>query len=202
MWCLEVWNEYLCSGAEDTTIRVWNENGDCVNILKGHINSVYCITVWNNHLCSGSADRSVRIWNKKMECIDVLEEHEDMVTSLRVWNNNLFSGDYSGRILIWNWVDKKCISILNPHTDEVRSMIVWKNTLCSASRDSTITLWIALIWKPSTHSLFPSSARQQVVTVLMIAAKKQDGTPIHPESHLHMLPKDILFEILSFAILF
>ena len=84
----------------------------------------------------------------------------------------------------------------------VRDMIVWKNTLCSASYDSTIILWRGPIWKPSTHSLFPSSARQQVVTVLMIAAKKQDGTPIHPESHLHTLPKDILFEILGYVILF
>jgi hypothetical protein len=81
-------------------------------------------------------------------------------------------------------------------------MIVWKNTLCSASFDKAIILWTSPIWKPSTHSLFSSSARQQVVTVLMIAAKKQDGTPIHPESHLHTLPKDILFEILSYAIVF
>lgn len=136
------------------------------------------------------------------KCVNLLQRHEKIATSLRVWNNLLFSGDTEGKILIWNWTDKKCISILNQHTTGVSSMIVWKNHLCSASFDKTIILWTVPIWKPSTHSLFPSSARQQVVTVLMITAKKQDGTPIHPESHFHMLPKDILFEILSYAIVF
>ena len=32
----EVWNDLLCSGSRDGTIRVWNERGDCVKILKGH----------------------------------------------------------------------------------------------------------------------------------------------------------------------
>ena len=139
-----------------------------------------------------------------MKCVNLLKQHKDGVTSLRVWNNLLFSGDWKGKILVWNWADKKCISILNQHISTVRNMIVWKNTLCSASYDKTIIVWKMRvpIWKPSTHSSFPSSARQQVVTVLMIAAKKQDGTPIHPESHLHVLPKDILFEILSYAIVY
>ena len=137
-----------------------------------------------------------------MKCVNLLQEHENTVTSLRVWNNYLFSGDDKGKILIWNWADKKCTPILNLHSREVTDMIVWKNTLCSASDDKTIIFWTGPTWKPSTHSSFRSSARQQVVTVLMIAARKQDGTPIHPESHLHTLPKDILFEILSYAILF
>ena len=200
--CLEVWNEYLCSGCVDGTIRVWNENGDCVNILKGRIHSVGCLTVWNNQLCSGSHDNSIRIWNREMKCVNLLQGHEDGVRSLKVWNNLLFSGDDIGKIHIWNWTNRICISILDQHTDAVTSMLVWNNNLCSASLDETIILWTVPIWKPSSHSLFPPSARQQVVTVLMIAAKKQDGTPIHPESHLHTLPKDILFEILSYAILF
>ena len=194
MKCLEVWNEYLCSGSGDHTIRVWNANGDCVNILKGHTGTVYCMTVWNNQLCSCSFDKSIRIWNREMKCVNLLQGSEAVLTSLRVWNNLLFSGDQKGKILIWTWIDKKC--------SPVGSMIVWKNSLCSVSDDKTIILWTPPIWKPSTHSLFPPSSRQQVVTVLMIAARKQDGTPIHPESHLHTLPKDILFEILSYAIVF
>jgi WD40 repeat protein len=137
-----------------------------------------------------------------MKCVNILQGHENAVYSLRECNNLLFSGDSTGKILIWSWIDKKCISILNQHTTTVTSMIVWNNTLCSASEDKTIILWTAWIWKPSTHSLFSSSSRQQVVTVLMIAARKQDGTPIHPESHLHTLPKVILFEILGYAIIF
>ena len=161
------------------------------------------MTVWKNHLCSGSGDKSIRIWNTDMKCVNILQGHESIVLSLRVWNNSLFSGDSKGKILVWNWTDKKCISVLNQHTDRVTSMIVWNNkTLCSASDDHTIILYTPPVWKPSTHCLFPHSAKQQVMTVLMIAAKKQDGTPFHPQSHLHTLPRDILFHVLSYAIQF
>jgi hypothetical protein len=91
-----------------------------------------------------------------------------------------------------------CIGGVNVQED----MIVWNKTLCSASNDKTIILYTPPVWSVSTHSSFPVSSRQQVVTLLMIAAKKQDGTPYHPESHFHTLPKEILFLVLSYSIQF
>jgi sugar lactone lactonase YvrE len=61
---------------------------------------------------------------------------------------------------------------------------------------SGIAIRVNVQWTPKTHSLFPLIARKKVMTVLMMAAKRQDGTPWHPESPFHSLPKDILFIIL------
>jgi hypothetical protein len=55
-------------------------------------------------------------------------------------------------------------------------------------------------WTPSTHSLFPLKVRQVVKAVLMLGAKRQDGTPYYPQTHFYKLPKDLLFLILHYAV--
>jgi hypothetical protein len=55
-------------------------------------------------------------------------------------------------------------------------------------------------WTPSTHSLFPLKFRQVVKAVLMLGAKKQDGTPYYPQTHFYKLPKDLLFIIIQYAV--
>jgi hypothetical protein len=52
-------------------------------------------------------------------------------------------------------------------------------------------------WAPSIHSLFPLKFRQVVKAVLMLGAKRQDGTPYYPQTHFYKLPKDLLFVILQ-----
>jgi ankyrin repeat protein len=59
---------------------------------------------------------------------------------------------------------------------------------------------ITSTWTPSTHSLFPLKFRQVVKAVLMLRAKRQDGTPYYPQTHFYKLPKDVLFIILQYAI--
>jgi hypothetical protein len=54
-------------------------------------------------------------------------------------------------------------------------------------------------WAPSIHSLFPLKFRQVVKAVLMLGAKRQDGTPYYPQTHFYKLPKDVLFIILQYA---
>jgi hypothetical protein len=56
------------------------------------------------------------------------------------------------------------------------------------------------VWAPSTHSLFPLKFRQGVKAVLMLGAKRQDGTPYYPQTHFYKLPKDVLFLILHHAV--
>jgi hypothetical protein len=56
------------------------------------------------------------------------------------------------------------------------------------------------VWAPSIHSLFPLEFRQVVKAVLMLGAKRQDGTPYYPQTHFYKLPKDVLFLILQYAL--
>jgi hypothetical protein len=54
-------------------------------------------------------------------------------------------------------------------------------------------------WTPSTHSLFPLKFRRVVKAVLMLGAKRQDGTPYYPQTHFYKLPKEMLLLILQHA---
>jgi hypothetical protein len=59
---------------------------------------------------------------------------------------------------------------------------------------------LTIRWAPSTiHSLFPLKFKQLVKAVLMLGAKRQDGTPYYPETHFYKLPKDVLLQILHYA---
>jgi hypothetical protein len=55
------------------------------------------------------------------------------------------------------------------------------------------------VWTPSTHSLFPLKFRQVVKAVLMLGAKRQDGTPYYPQTHFYKLSKDVLYTILQYV---
>src|SRR5690606_17349141 len=48
---------------------------------------------------------------------------------------------------------------------------------------------LVTVWTPSIHSLFPLKFRRLVKAVLMLGAKRQDGTPYYPQTHFYKLPK-------------
>jgi hypothetical protein len=67
------------------------------------------------------------------------------------------------------------------------------------NRQQKLPLDLVAVWTPSTHSLFPLKFRQVVKAVLMLGAKRQDGTPYYPQTYFYKLPKDVLFLILQYA---
>jgi hypothetical protein len=55
-------------------------------------------------------------------------------------------------------------------------------------------------WTPTIHPLFPLKFRQLVKAILMLGAKRQDGTPYYPQTHFYKLPNEILVQILQYAV--
>jgi hypothetical protein len=80
---------------------------------------------------------------------------------------------------------------ISPNTR--RRMIKMKNEQQQLPSD------LITIWAPSTHSLFPLKFKQVVKAVLMLGAKRQDGTPYYPQTHFYKLPKDVLYIILQYV---
>lgn len=79
------------------------------------------------------------------------------------------------------------------------------------TRDGTVTTLVSGVslrvgmffvptfkWSTATHKYFPLKVRRQIVTVMMMAQKKPDGLPYHPESLFTTLPTDILKIIFYF----
>lgn len=58
-------HEKIASGSDDETIRIWNEQGNCLQCLEGHTAAVTGILAGYGppHLISASPDKTVRLWN-------------------------------------------------------------------------------------------------------------------------------------------
>jgi WD40 repeat protein len=97
----------LASGSDDRTVRVWNLEGECLHILKGHtqnVNSVHFCRD-NQTLASGSHDTSIRIWNAiDGNCLGMLQGHSQGVRCVRYSpdGQRLASSYFDGSIRIWS----------------------------------------------------------------------------------------------------
>ena len=61
---MTTYNNYLLSGGDDKTIKVWDiKTGKCVEELGGHENGVTCLAFANNELFSGSFDHYIICWD-------------------------------------------------------------------------------------------------------------------------------------------
>jgi len=57
-------NLYSGSISGDPEVRVYNTDLDLIEVLKGHVGTVFDITADSRHLVTGSGDATVKIWKK------------------------------------------------------------------------------------------------------------------------------------------
>lgn len=137
IWYLLSRNNHLYSCGSDGNIRIW-KNDECIEILKGHDNSVYCLTFHENYLYSGGQDGTIRKW-KDNENIRILIGHSNRVICLTSYNDCLYSGGADDVIRIWK--DDNCVKILRGHIDWILPIIVHNGYIYSGGHDSTIIKW-------------------------------------------------------------
>lgn len=98
---LAEWNGLLASASRDTTIRVWDEDGECIHVLRGHTDHVLCLAVFGDRLASGSDDSTIRFWDFAAgECMAVLPCHT-WVTALVEFSGYLISATFA-TLTFWN----------------------------------------------------------------------------------------------------
>jgi WD40 repeat protein len=144
--------QYLASGSEDRTIRVWNlVTGECVQTLSEHSRRIWSVAyspIANpEHLiASSSDDHTIKLWQPSTgKCLQTLHGHLNWVNSVTFSPNGtlLASGGGDNTVKLWDVQTGKCL-----HTFEGHSRWVWSvafdakgQVLASASGDGTIKLW-------------------------------------------------------------
>jgi len=72
-------SDYFFSSSADRTIRIYNlRRGGCVNVYRGHTDTVNSIVTWGRWIYSGSSDGSIRQW-PNMVYRSPLHKTEDLV---------------------------------------------------------------------------------------------------------------------------
>src|SRR5690242_2426784 len=93
--CCSISNDdsWILSGSRDSTLRIWNKQGKCLHILKGHghwVNNhlflsskleVNCCEIAHDDswILSSSWDSTLRIWDRNGNCLNVLEDDIQLV---------------------------------------------------------------------------------------------------------------------------
>jgi|GEM_PF-6312718 len=148
--CLTTFNDFLITGSNDTTIRIWNlTTGDQLRCLMGHENVIFTLITIGNLLASGSLDTTVRIWNPDTgESLHCLTDHTQGVSHLVTIDNLLASAAWNSEdrhIRIWNPHTGDLLYRLEGHTGAIPSLIAVDKLLVSGDlggiEGSTIRIW-------------------------------------------------------------
>ena len=141
--CLVVVNDYLASGSQDNTVKLWNlETKQLVATLGGHTDFVLSLTEINGYLVSSSQDTTIKLWSiETREEVVTLSGHTDSVRCLTTVSNYLVSGSEDKTIKFWNVLAREQVATLEGHTDAVSCLTTIKDYLVSGSEDTTIRLW-------------------------------------------------------------
>ncbi|CAF0762786.1 unnamed protein product [Brachionus calyciflorus] len=135
IYCLEEsLDGKLISGSYDKTIRIWDENGLCINILKGHTHYVLSLKVLDSAtLASCSYDKVIKIWNLNSgQEIKTLDQNPTFLLDLNAINNNiLISGSQNGSIKFWNLETGACLNEIKNENNKKNSNFLFGLTIVS-----------------------------------------------------------------------
>jgi WD40 repeat protein len=138
------------SGGMDKMIRVWSKDGELLNEIKGHDESVKSLH-WskdNAHIFSGSASSDCTI--RKWRLIDgqelvVLRGHTNMVSSLCMCPHecHLISASRDCSIRIWDLKTNMLVGDPLLHDDELFALAISTDGkyIATAGADARIYLW-------------------------------------------------------------
>jgi ankyrin repeat protein len=145
-------------------------------------------------------NRNKQLWKEVHDCIrnNELAQLKSLLVEQAI-NLNSFNLSEDGDTILHSAINSNSVIMmefilqkLSPSTKA--RMMKMKN------KQELLPIDLVTAWTPSTHSLFPLKFRRVVKAVLMLRAKRQDGTPYYPQTHFYKLPKDVLFLILQYAV--
>jgi WD40 repeat protein/energy-coupling factor transporter ATP-binding protein EcfA2 len=154
---LAINENYLISGGEDKTIRLWDlkskKHTPEKQVLIGHEDKILTVSLdpSGNFIASGSADKTIRLWDFDGNQLGVpLRGHKDWVRSISILShsNNQFivSASRDSTIRIWDLEGNISAEILPTRgIDRVISVAISHDKenykIASGGENSTICLW-------------------------------------------------------------
>jgi len=127
-----IWNDFLCTGSWDKTIRLWNLNGKTEKVLNEHPAGVMCLAVWKNHLCSGDEGGNILIWDSHtLQEIRRFKIGRTSQMCLAEWNDLMCVSSADDKIYVFNFMGEQ-VEVLEGHGEGAVSLLVYENKLLVA----------------------------------------------------------------------
>jgi hypothetical protein len=147
-----------------------------------------------------SVYRNKELWNEIHKCIrtNSLEQLHKLLSKHTI-NLNSFNLSTDGDTILHSAAKSNDVKMMEFIVQKI-SPSTKQRMLKLKNFDDQLPADLVTVWTPSTHSFFPLKFRQVVKAVLMLGAKRHDGTPYYPQTHFYKLSKDVLFIILQYAV--
>ena len=137
---LLVSKNYIVSGSEDLTIKIWNlsdkqnfktfENNFPVKILE--------ISSDESKIFTGDINGNLKIWNINDGTSNQFQLNAGEITSIKNSNDDLFIGTSSGKILLWDLETNSLKNTFSIHDLKITSLAVRENILVSSDENKFI----------------------------------------------------------------
>lgn len=149
-WSLN--NEYLASGSNDNTIRIWKNGSPISKVLKGHESAVKALDwcPWKTNILAtggGTKDKSIKFWdvdtgkteksvavNSQVCSLIYCSKYKEIITGHGFQENDL---------KLWKASDMKLIKQFGAHESRVLHMALSSDqcTLVSLGADESLKFW-------------------------------------------------------------
>jgi len=128
--------QYLYSGSDsgDPVVRVYNQDLDLIEVLKGHVGSVFGIISDSELLFTGSGDATAKIWKKEgWTRTDTITAQTHFVLAIAIDNKYIYAGGIDNCTNIYSRSNLRRISSLYGHDANVLSLAVDSDYVYSGS---------------------------------------------------------------------
>ena len=127
-------NLFSGSIAGDPVIRIYNPDLDLIEVLKGHVGTVFDIAADDQHLVTGSGDATVRVWNKdSWASIKSIVAQSHFVLSIALDENYIYAGGIDNCTNVFSRSNYRRIASLHGHEATILSLTVDEKYVYSGS---------------------------------------------------------------------
>lgn len=134
--------DYLFSGANDKSIRVWDARSlECKYTINDHDGWVTSLFIHDKLLYSCAYDSLIKVWDlTTLTCVRTIKNAQ-RVESATVWQDHVFAGTEDARIWVYPLGSVESVATLKEHKLAVLALAASPDLLFSGSYDGTIKVW-------------------------------------------------------------
>ena len=175
-------SKIIATSSYDSSIQIWNERGQCIQILNGHKKYSNIIKFVNHgqYLLSSSLDDTIRLWDiGNGKCLQLFLGHTSHISGIVFCKkrNQLISSSLDHTIRIWDIRTGQCVSLLEDDHEEILQIEISPDEkfLLSTSHNNIV------IWDINTKRIYRQFKERSFYN--LSAFFSPDGTKIASHSY-------------------
>jgi WD40 repeat protein len=136
----------ILTGSRDSTARLWDLQGNLLQVFKGHQGIVYSVTFSpdSKSILTGSMDKTARLWDLRGNLLHEFIGHRGIIYSVTFSpdGKTILTGSMDKTARLWNLQGNE-LQVFKGHEDIISSVAFSRDgkSILTGSNDKTARLW-------------------------------------------------------------